>query len=307
MSGFKAYVASCLFAACAGIASYFDLFGEGVLFKMDGRAAGVFEDPNVLGSFLVPGALYFMYNLINGRSRRPIAATGGLLLILTSIFLSFSRGSWVATVVATTLMIGLAYRTSRSARLKRRIASLSLAACATIGVAVAGALTLGEIAERFEDRAVVTKDYDEGVTGRFGSQIRSIPMLMERPNGFGPLRFRLIFRLEPHNSYIGGFANGGWLGGFAFIGLVILTGFVGFRLCLLPSPFQPYAHIAWPALFIFFLQAFQIDIDHWRHVYVLLGTVWGLEAARVKWVARQARQSRVAANAPPSTAVAVSA
>ena len=73
MNGFKACVASCLFAACAGIASYFDLFGEGVLFKMDGRAAGVFEDPNVLGSFLVPGALYFMYNLINGRSRRPIA------------------------------------------------------------------------------------------------------------------------------------------------------------------------------------------------------------------------------------------
>jgi hypothetical protein len=45
----KAYLASCLFAAAAGIASYYDLF-DGILFKMDGRAAGVFEDPNVLGS-----------------------------------------------------------------------------------------------------------------------------------------------------------------------------------------------------------------------------------------------------------------
>ena len=42
---FKAYVASSLFAAGAGIASYFELFGEGLLFRMDGRAAGVFEDP----------------------------------------------------------------------------------------------------------------------------------------------------------------------------------------------------------------------------------------------------------------------
>jgi len=36
---------------------------------------------------------------------------------------------------------------------------------------------------------------------------------------------------------------------------------------------------------MFFLQAFQIDVDHWRHVYMLLGMVWGLEAARVKWLA----------------------
>jgi hypothetical protein len=37
---------------------------------------------------------------------------------------------------------------------------------------------------------------------------------------------------------------------------------------------------------MFFLQAFQIDVDHWRHVYMLLGMVWGLEAARVTWVSR---------------------
>jgi hypothetical protein len=41
--------------------------------------------------------------------------------------------------------------------------------------------------------------------------------------------------------------------------------------------------IVWPALFIFFLQALQIDIDHWRHVFLLFGMVWGLEAARLKW------------------------
>ena len=151
---------------------------------------------------------------------------------------------------------------------------------------IAGLLSVDQIAERFQDRAQVTKDYDEGETGRFGNQRRGLALLVDRPNGMGPLRWRLTFGLDPHNSYIGGFANGGWLGGFAFMGLVLATGFVGFRLCVRPSPFQRQAQIVWPALFIFFLQAFQIDIDHWRHVYMMLGMVWALEAARLSAAAK---------------------
>ncbi|HEX8165128.1 MAG TPA: O-antigen ligase family protein [Beijerinckiaceae bacterium] len=296
----KAYLASCLFAALAGIASYFDLLGEGVLFKMDGRAAGVFEDPNVLGSFLIPGALYLMHNLIGGRSRFPLLAAAALVLVAAGIFLSFSRGSWAATVIAAATMVWLMHRTSASARLRRRIVMLTFATVAAGAVAVAAALTVDDIAERVEDRVQVTKDYDEGVTGRFGNQMRGIPMLIERPNGLGPLRWRRTFGLEPHNSYIGGFANGGWLGGFAFLGLVLATGFVGFRLCLTPSPFRREAQIAWPALFIFFLQALQIDVDHWRHVFLLFGMVWGLEAARVKWLG--AGRPRAAASPAPQQA-----
>jgi O-antigen ligase len=286
----KAYLASCLFAALAGIASFYDVFG-GSLFKMDGRAAGVFEDPNVLGSFLIPGALYLMHNLIGGRSRMPLFAAAGLAILAAGIFLSFSRGSWLATVVATATMVVLMYRASVSLRLRARIVALTVATVTLAGVAVAGALTVSDIADRFEDRAQLTKDYDEGVTGRFGNQLRSIPMLIERPNGFGPLRFRLFFGLEPHNSYVGGFANGGWLGGFSFLFLVLATTYVGFRLCLSPSPFQREAQIVWPALFIFFLQALQIDVDHWRHVFLLFGMVWGLEAARLKWLQAASRRA----------------
>jgi hypothetical protein len=46
---------------------------------------------------------------------------------------------------------------------------------------------------------------------------------------------------------------------------------------------------------IFFLQGFQIDIDHWRHVYLMLGMVWGLEAARLRW--SQGRRAPAVANA----------
>ena len=145
----------------------------------------------------------------------------------------------------------------------------------------------------FETRAAVTQDYDEGETGRFGNQIRGIGMLLAMPFGMGPMHWRLTFGLEPHNSYIGSFANGGWLGGAVFIGIVLATGFVGFRLLARPSPYRAHAQIVWPALLMFFLQALQIDIEKWRHVYMMLGMVWALEAARLRWLA---------AGSPPDSA-----
>lgn len=290
----KAYLASCVFAAAAGIVSYFR--DTGILFVMDGRAAGVFEDPNVLGSFLVLGVLYLLRNMMTGDSRHPIAAAVCQLLLVACVFLSFSRGSWAALVLGTALMTAMTFRTS-PARVRRRIVALGLVAVGLATVLLLGLLSVGDVGERFADRAQLTQSYDEGVTGRFGNQLRSIPMLIERPEGFGPLRFRLVFGLEPHNSYIGGFANGGWTGGLAFIGLVLVTIFVGFRLCLTPSPYQRQAQIVFPALLMFFLQALQIDIDHWRHVYIMLGMVWGLEAGRCRWVAANAAGGRLS---PPS-------
>lgn len=286
--GMRAYLASCFVAAVAGIVSYF--LDTGLLFVMDGRAAGVFEDPNVLGSFLLLGVLYLARGLLTGEMHRKLLGAFCLLVLLGGVFLSFSRGSWAATLVGTLLMCGLTFRSS-AAPIRRRIVICAAAGAAVLAMLVVTLLSVGDIGERFSDRAQVSKDYDEGETGRFGNQLRSIPMLLERPEGFGPLRFRLIFGLEPHNSYIGGFANGGWLGGIAFLGLVLVTIFVGWRLCTRASPFQRQAQIVFPALLMFFLQGLQIDIDHWRHVYIMLGMVWGLEAGRWRWAAQLAGAS----------------
>ena len=138
---------------------------------MDGRAAGVFEDPNVLGSFLIPAALYLLHNLIGGRSRAPVLAVAALAVVAAGIFLSFSRGSWAATVIAAVTMVWLMHRTTASARLRRRIVALAFVIAAATAVALVAALGDVDIAERFQDRAQVTKEYDQGVTGRFGNQI----------------------------------------------------------------------------------------------------------------------------------------
>ncbi|WP_238184993.1 O-antigen ligase family protein, partial [Methylobacterium trifolii] len=273
----KAYTVSCVFSAALGIVGYLQWLGiEDLFYKYD-RASGTFQDPNVFGSFLTLGALYLMHGLLTATTRRPVLSLVALLVILAGIFLSFSRGSWGGTAVAAVLMIGSVYVSCRSARLRRRIVALSLVTLGLGVVAVIGLLSVDHVHKMFETRASVSQDYDEGETGRFGNQLRGIGMLIERPMGMGPMHWRLTFGLEPHNSYIGSFANGGWLGGAVFLGLVLATGFIGFRLLARASPYRAHAQIVWPALLMFFLQALQIDIEKWRHVYMMLGMVWALE------------------------------
>ena len=178
------------------------------------------------------------------------------------------------------------FLTAETPRLRRRIVVTALLVTVVAAIAVVALLAHDDIRSFFLQRFKVAQDYDEGANGRFGNQLRSLPMLVDLPLGFGPLRFRNVFGLEPHNSYIGAFANAGWVGGVTFIALVLATAFVGFRLCLAASPYRGLAQVAWPALMVLYLQAFQIDVEKWRQTYFLLGLVWALEVARLRWAAR---------------------
>ena len=282
----KAYTASCVLSAGLGIVGYLQLLGIEDLFSRWGRASGTFQDPNVFGSYLMLGTLTLTHGLLTGRGRHPVLALACLLVILAGTLLSFSRGSWGATLVSTGLMVGFVFVTSRSRAMRRRIVLIGLVTAGLGAAALVGLLSIDSVAKTFESRATVTQDYDEGETGRFGNQIRGMSILLEEPLGLGPLRWRQIFNLEPHNSYIGSFANGGWIGGAVFIVLVAATTFVGFRLMARASPYRAYAQIVFPALLMFFVQAVQIDVEKWRHVYMMLGMVWALEAARLRWESR---------------------
>jgi len=278
------YAVSCALAAVIAVVTWIGTFGTGEDLIKDGRAMIPFKDPNVLGSYMVPGILYLLQKLLLGRTKYLLATLVGLGLSTTALFLSFSRGSWGAAVISGLLLTAMSLYTADSRRMRRRILfSAGFVAALTVIVLIL-ALSNDQIREFFFQRATLTQDYDEGPTGRFGNQLRSIPMLLELPNGFGPLRFRLTFGLEPHNAFINAFASNGWLGGFAFIALVAMTAYVGFRGALTRSPYQREMQVVWCATFVFFLQAMQIDIDHWRMFYITFGAVWGIEAARVKWM-----------------------
>lgn len=290
----KAYTFGAVLSAMLGIMSYFDIGGIGTLWSRDqGRTAGTFDDPNLFGSYLILAAVYLLQILLLGTSKRVVLTTVSYLLLIVAIFLSYSRGSWGALIGASLIMGLTGYLTAGSRGTRRRIALMSAVAVGIGVVVVFALLARPETRSFFLERATIAKDYDEGVTGRFGNQIRSIPMLLDRPEGFGPLRFRDFFHLEPHNSYIGAFANDGWIGGFAWIIIVVSSWFVGFRLMLVRSPYQRLAQIFFPTLLAWLLQGFQIDIDHWRQLFLCFGAVWGIEAARLRWIEQQRHEEHI--------------
>ena len=299
----NAFMLSTVLASVLGILGYFDVLGLGDTLSKYGRASGPFKDPNVFGSYIIMGALVLLQRILLGRTRHVLLSMGTLVLISAAILLSFSRGSWGAFVIAAVLTTAFAWGSAETPAIRARVTWMSALAVALALAGVLALLSLESTREFFFQRASATQEYDVGETGRFGNQLRSLPMLLDLPWGFGPLRYRLVFGLEPHNSYINSFASYGWLGGFAFFMLVGTTAFVGFRLCLTKSPFQTLAQIFWPSLLVFLIQGLQIDIDHWRHVYLMLGAVWGLEAGRMTWVNQQARNAYAASAALPRPSI----
>ena len=82
----KAYVASAVIAASCGIVGYFDVGGLGELFSRYGRASGTFKDPNVLGSFVILGAVYLTQNLVLARARSVLLTVALLTIIVAGSF-----------------------------------------------------------------------------------------------------------------------------------------------------------------------------------------------------------------------------
>jgi len=284
-------------ASVTGIIGYFATGPIHDLFTKFDRATGTFKDPNVIGPFLILPILWLVQRIMLGHhagkkqalTRFAVATLLPLGMMMAALFLTFSRGAWGVAVLALLIMVFLTFLTSTSAQLRLRMVVLMALGVGVLIVAFAIALSIPAIREIFEVRASLSQDYDGGEMGRFGAQMRSIPLLLERPNGFGPLRFAItIGNEDPHNVYVNAFASYGWLGGLSYLALVFMTLFVGWRTVMLPSRWQMAAIPIWACLFAQILQGFQIDTDHWRHLYMMFGLTWGLAAL----VARDAQRAR---------------
>lgn len=285
------YALAAVIACICGIMGYFNVAGTFDYFTRYGRAMGTFKDPNVFSTFIVLPIVYIVQGFFVGAHRRPVIAAATLLILMAGLFLSFSRGAWAVAVGAVGMCLALTFLTAESGRVRRRIILMALAGLALLAVLMVIALQFEAIRATFEVRASLNQDYDHGETGRFGNQRRSIPFLLELPNGFGPTMFRDYFPEDPHNTYLNAFASYGWLGGVSYLALVLLTVFAGFRLVFRRTPWQPAAIAIWSSFFLLILQGIQIDTDHWRHWYLQLGLVWGLTVATM---AHEARLSRAA-------------
>src|SRR6202045_2610073 len=282
----RGLIVGALIAAIAGIGGYFNLVPGGHdLLTLYERARGTFKDPNVLGAFLILPALFVLQSVVSDRFGKSFRSAVAFGIMALAILLAFSRAAWGGLVITSAFMLALMILTGRSHAQRSRIIVTAVVAVILVTMLVAVLLSFDTVAEMFRQRASFDQSYDEGRFGRFGRHILGADMALDLPFGIGPLQFHNYFPEDPHNSYLNAFMSGGWIAGICYPALVFITVILGFRHVFVPVPWQR----AYLAIFAAFLgtvgESFIIDTDHWRHFWMMLGTMWGLFAAAQRYKA----------------------
>jgi hypothetical protein len=280
----RGLIVGAIIASLAAIAGYFNLVPGGHdLLTLYERGRGTFKDPNVLGAFLILPSLFALQSVVSDRLGKAFRSTMALGIMALAILLAFSRAAWGGLFITAAFMLALMVLTSRSNAARSRIILMTIVAVAVGAALIALLLSVDSISEMFRQRASFDQSYDEGRFGRFGRHILGAAMALDLPFGIGPLQFHHYFPEDTHNSYLNAFMSGGWISGICYPALVFLTVILGFRHIFVPVPWQR----VYLAIFSAFLgtvgENFVIDTDHWRHFWMMLGTMWGMFVAAQRY------------------------
>ncbi len=281
----NAYVAGAVIATIIGMLGYFNIYGR-EQFVTAGRINGPFDDINHYSSFIVTPTLFLMQRILIGEKKWTVFNIIVLIVIMAGQLLSGSRGSLLATVICLTIMYFMIL-TSITPQKKSQVIRTTTYIIIALFIIFIFLQFFESFRELFFGRFFEPNADDSGETGRFGRQLRHIPYILDYPLGFGPYRSTMIFRYAPHSAYINSFMSYGWLGGVSYILLLILTLYVGARVCLNRSPYQEISQVLYAGFVGVVIQGIQIDTDHWAFFYMLLASVWCLESSRLNWLADQ--------------------
>lgn len=287
----NAYIATAVLSALVGTLGYLQVIPGADLFTRYDRAKAFFNDPNVYGPFLILPAMYLVQRVLLGRGSRAIWASLLFAVLFIGIFVSFSRAAWGHLAASCALAFLLVFVLEAQARDKVRMLLIAMAGSLALIVALAGMLAIPAVNRLFEVRAAA-QYYDEGETGRFGRQAYVFELALSKPLGIGPLEFRnLRITEEPHNTYANVFLSYGWGGGLVFVLLIVTTVWRGVRYLFRPSP-NRLLLIPLVATFVpLSAEAAIIDLDHWRHFFLIAGLIWGVTAAYDRILPGEERRS----------------
>lgn len=272
-----AYATIAVVSSIVGVLGYLRLMPSSDTFLLYGRVKAMFKDPNVFGPFVILPAIYALQKLLLTKSLKRMAVGGAVFMIIfVGVFASFSRAAWGNFAAAALLCFLLVFLLEAGIRDKVRLILLGLGGGALLMVALAGIISTPAFSTLFETRASVTQNYDTGETGRLGRQGYAYDLALQHPWGLGPMEFGTLEISEaPHNTYVTAIHHYGWGGGLAYFLLIALTLWRGFwglrftanRLLLIPllATFVPLV-----------VEAAIIDIDHWRHYFLIVGLIWGV-------------------------------
>ena len=275
------YVAACTLATAFAIIGYLDLVpGANEAFTLHGRARATFKDPNVYGAVLPLAIAWLGWRVLRGETRRPLATAALAMVLLFGVLISLSRGAWIAALATTGIVVLFAaiYASQRSDQ--NRLAAVFLAGGTGLALICLWAVQSETVASLLEARFSATASYDEGPHGRFAGQMKALALIPEAPFGIGSGVFSSVHHHEePHQVYLSMFLMSGWLGGLLYIVSVLSTLAIGLYAIATNRRLRGPLIVATAAFAGVAIQGLVVETDHWRHVFLIMGLVWGLADA----------------------------
>lgn len=279
---FRAYVAGALITAMLGILGYFHAFPGAELFTRYDRAMGAFQDPNVFAPFLVAPTLYLCFGLLQRGIKFAPFRAAALLILLIALFLAFSRAAWGLTVMGGIILYVLQFASEKSPKRRMHLVMMAIGGLAALVIVFIIALQFEAVSSMFEIRARAVQEYDGGNLGRFARHAIGFEWALENPLGIGPLEFGILLGEDTHNIWVKALMAYGWLGFVAYLCMAVITLVGPLPILLKQRPWTPYLQVAYATFLGHMIIAWVIDIDHWRHVYLLIGVIWGCMGLEVK-------------------------
>jgi len=281
----RAYIIAALITTATGYIGFFHLLPHSDIFLSNDRISATFKDPNVYGPFLILPLLLLLIGLVTHGIRLPsllimVFLSGGLLL-------SFSRGAWAHFAISAAVAIALIFVTAPDPRTRSRILLFSIAAAIAMALLVIALTSIESVRDLLLERAKAIQPYDVGPGGRFWEQKLALSVILDHPYGLGPFEFGRLYGTQQHDVYMQGFLVYGWIGGAAYLALVLITLVIGLAAALIPAPWQAYLIAAYAGFVGEAGEGLIVDTDHWRHFFLLLGLVWGLTVASINLSRRQ--------------------
>jgi O-Antigen ligase len=261
----KVYVFANVIAALVGI---YGFVSQNEALTWAGRPTGFLDDPDMFGAFLIPGILGSLFMIAQKRSR--YWYSGALGLISIALILSFSR----AAIVSALLFGGASFLYfNRRNLFKAALAALAVALVLSLACLILY-LSNETFAEMLTGRFKIAEEYDLGYFGRYNRYLLAIPLILDHPLGLGLFEIDKIFPEPIHNIWISSFLNYGWLAGFAWTLLMVLS--------------VQQAWYNWKRsgneLFLLILFcwlsvvscAMLHQAERWRFLWLFIGMLWGL-------------------------------
>ena len=277
----RAYVIAALIATAAGYVGFFHMLPGSDIFLTNDRVSATFKDPNVYAPFLIFPLLLLLVGMMTERVRLSgllvtIVLVGGLLL-------SFSRGAWAHFAICAAVAVILLIVTAPDPRVRGRIMLFTFGTLIVIALLFSALMSVSSVHDLFIERAKAIQPYDVGPGGRFWEQKLALSVILDHPNGMGPFEFGRIYGTQQHDVYMQGFLVYGWLGGAAYLTMVLVTLAVGLRAAVTWTPWQSYLIAAYACFVGEACEGLIVDTDHWRHFFLLLGMIWGLTTATINF------------------------